>query len=321
MRYLTCPPAQAIGQIARANISNAEGQRIIAKGHRLTAYDVERCVRAGIVLVDIVITESTEVDENAAAQHIAQCCIGPGVRLAAAHHGRADIHADCDGVLRIDTSALQEFNLLPTQTLATILDGTVVQKGQRVASVKILPFAVPESDLPQQHIHVVRVLPFVRTHVGVLIVGAPATHPRIQQTHLAPLLERIERFGAVITSTVLCIPEQAVIVNALALLSKECNIVISLSETSVMGIDESIPRSLVAAGGSVIRHGAPVEPGNMMLLGNLHGIPFLAAPGCIRNRARNVVDLLLPRLIADDVPTARDIAGWAHGGLLRGNDD
>jgi molybdopterin biosynthesis enzyme len=321
MRYLTCPPNQAIGQIARSNISNDAGQRIIAKGHRLTAYDAERCAREGIVLVDIVITESDEVDENAAAKHIADSCVGTGVRIASAHHGRADIHADCDGVLRIDIPALQDFNVLPTQTLATIPDGSVVHAGQRVASIKILPFAVPRADLPQFQVAVVRVLPFVRTAVGVLVVGAAATHQRIQQTHLPPLLERLERYGAGITATIRCVPEQDIIVDGLTLLSKKCNIVISISETSVMGIDESIPRSLVAAGGSVIRHGAPVEPGNMMLLGSIDGVPFLAAPGCIRNRARNVVDLLLPRLIADDVPTARDIAGWAHGGLLRGNDD
>jgi len=321
MRYLTCSPTQAIGLIARTNISNDQGQRVVAKGHRLTAYDAERCVMAGITAVDVVITDDDEVDENSAAALIAQACVGSGVRIAPAHHGRADIHAATDGVLRIDIAALHAANTLPTQTLATILDGTVVHAGERVASIKILPFAVPRRDLPTAPVPVVRVLPFFRLQVGVLVVGAPATHERIADSHIPPLHERLERLGAHIAVSVSASLDHAQLVAAMQHISKKCNIVITLSETSVMGIDESIPRGLVAAGGTVIRHGAPVEPGNMMLLGTIAQIPFLAAPGCIRNRARNVVDLLLPRLIADDIPTTQDIAGWAHGGLLRGNDD
>lgn len=321
MRYLTCSPTQAIGMIARSNISNVQGQRLVAKGHRLTAYDAERCAQAGITAVDVVITEPDEIDENSAAAHIARTYVGSGIRVAAAHHGRADMHALVDGVLRIDSSALHAANILPTQTMATLLDGVVVRAGERVASVKILPFAVPRTDLPTTPRAVVRVLPFVRHRVGLLVVGAPATHERIAQSHLPPLGERLERLGATITATRDTSLDHDHIVSALRLIAQECALIITLSETSVMGIDESIPRGLVAAGGTVIRHGAPVEPGNMMLLGMIRDVPFLAAPGCIRNRARNVVDLILPRLVADDVPTTQEIAAWAHGGLLRGNDD
>ena len=321
MRYLTCTPTQAIGLIARTNISNTHGQRIVAKGHRLTAYDAERCAQEGISAVDVVVTESYEIDENSAATHIAHIFVGSGIRIAVAHHGRADMHAVADGVLRIDIPALHAANSLPTQTIATLHDGVVVRAGERVASVKILPFAVPRTDLPTQQHPLVRVLPFLRQRIGVLVVGASATHERIAKSHLPPLGVRLERLGATIHERYDCSLEHDHIVSAIQHIAKTSAIIITLSETSVMGIDESIPRGLVAAGGTVIRHGAPVEPGNMMLLGTIGDVPFLAAPGCIRNPARNVVDLLLPRLVADDVPTSQEIAAWAHGGLLRGNDD
>jgi len=69
MRYVTCPPAAAIGHIARTNISNHAGQRIVAKGHRLTPYDVTRLDDEHIALVDIVIADPDEIDENHAAAH------------------------------------------------------------------------------------------------------------------------------------------------------------------------------------------------------------------------------------------------------------
>jgi molybdenum cofactor cytidylyltransferase len=247
--------------------------------------------------------------------------VGSGVQIAAAHHGRADIHASHAGVVRIDIDALIRANHNPTQTVATIRDGQVVQAGQRVASVKILPFAVPQNELPVHHTSVVRVLPFVRRRVGVLVVGAVATYERIRQSHLPPLRERLALLDAAVTREHTCLAAASDVGHALRTLAVHCDLLISISETSVMGVAEAIPAGVSAAGGQIIRHGAPVEPGNMMLVGSIDRVPFLAAPGCIRNPARNVVDLLLPRLIADDIPDAAAITAWAHGGLLGGKHD
>lgn len=321
MQYVTCPPAAAVGHVARTNISNHSGQRIVAKGHRLTAYDVTRLIDEHIAFVDIVIADADEVDENHAAAHVARHTVGSGVQIAAAHHGRADIHASHAGVVRIDIDALIRANHNPTQTVATIRDGQVVHAGQRVASVKILPFAVPQHELPVHHTSVVRVLPFVRRRVGVLVVGAVATYERIRQSHLPPLRERLVLLDAAVTREHTCLAAARDVGHALRTLAVHCDLLISISETSVMGVAEAIPAGVSAAGGQIIRHGAPVEPGNMMLVGSIDRVPFLAAPGCIRNPARNVVDLLLPRLIADDIPDAAAITAWAHGGLLGGKHD
>lgn len=321
MQYVTCPPAAAVGHVARTNISNHSGQRIVAKGHRLTAYDVTRLIDEHIAFVDVVIADADEVDENHAAAHVARHTVGSGVQIAMAHHGRADIHASHAGVVRIDIDALIQVNHNPTQTVATIRDGQVVHAGQRVASVKILPFAVPQHELPVNHTSVVHVLPFVRRRVGVLVVGAVATYERIRHSHLPPLRERLALLGAAVTREHTCLATASDIGHALRTLAVHCDLLISISETSVMGVAEAIPAGVSAAGGQIIRHGAPVEPGNMMLVGSIDRVPFLAAPGCIRTRARNVVDLLLPRLVADDIPDAAAIAAWAHGGLLGGNDD
>jgi molybdenum cofactor cytidylyltransferase len=43
---------------------------------------------------------------------------------------------------------------------------------------------------------------------------------------------------------------------------------------------------------------------------------ILGAPGCVRSRASNVVDLVLPRLLLGDRLGQRDIAELGLGGLL-----
>jgi len=62
--------------------------------------------------------------------------------------------------------------------------------------------------------------------------------------------------------------------------------------------------------------GAPVDPGNLLLVGYLGPVPILGAPGCARSRKVNVVDWVLPRLLAGDRLTRADIVSLGVGGLL-----
>jgi len=87
-------------------------------------------------------------------------------------------------------------------------------------------------------------------------------------------------------------------------------------------MDDVTPRGIVLAGGRVEHYGAPVEPGNLLLLAYLEGsrpntvLPVLGAPGCVRSRDANIVDLLLPRLMAGEALRRHDIVALGHGGLL-----
>jgi molybdenum cofactor cytidylyltransferase len=91
----------------------------------------------------------------------------------------------------------------------------------------------------------------------------------------------------------------------------------------VVDHDDVTPRGIRLAGGRIEHYGAPVEPGNLLLLAYLDPRPpaaaplaVLGAPGCVRSRDTNIVDLLLPRLMAGERLGRRDIATLGHGGLL-----
>ena len=61
---------------------------------------------------------------------------------------------------------------------------------------------------------------------------------------------------------------------------------------------------------------APVEPGNLLLLSYRDEVPIISAPGCFRSAKPNVVDLVLPPLLARYHVTGWEIACLGHGGLL-----
>ena len=69
-------------------------------------------------------------------------------------------------------------------------------------------------------------------------------------------------------------------------------------------------------GGTLERFLAPVEPGNLLMLAYKDDVPIVSAPGCFRSAKANVMDLVLPPLLARYRVTSWEVACMGHGGLL-----
>jgi molybdenum cofactor cytidylyltransferase len=61
----------------------------------------------------------------------------------------------------------------------------------------------------------------------------------------------------------------------------------------------------------------PVDPGNLLFIGTLHGRPLIGLPGCARSPALNGADWVLERVACGVAPSAQDIAAMGVGGLLK----
>jgi molybdenum cofactor cytidylyltransferase len=77
-----------------------------------------------------------------------------------------------------------------------------------------------------------------------------------------------------------------------------------------------IPAAIEASGGRITRFGMPVDPGNLLVLGERDGKPIIGLPGCARSPKINGFDWVLQRLCADLPVTRRDIMLMGAGGLL-----
>ena len=94
-------------------------------------------------------------------------------------------------------------------------------------------------------------------------------------------------------------------------------LILFAGETAIMDAQDIDPRAVERAGGHVESVGAPVDPGNLFMLAYLNDVPVVGAPGCARSKKVNIVDWILPRLLAGDRLTRRDIIKMGHGGLLQ----
>ena len=81
-----------------------------------------------------------------------------------------------------------------------------------------------------------------------------------------------------------------------------------------------VPAAIVGAGGRVIHAGMPVDPGNLLVLGEIPSggamVPVVGIPTCARSPKLNGFDFVLRRLVAGVGVTGADIMAMGVGGLL-----
>lgn len=82
--------------------------------------------------------------------------------------------------------------------------------------------------------------------------------------------------------------------------------------------DDVTPNAIENISDKVITYGSPVLPGAMFMLAYKEETPILGIPACGMYFRTTVLDLVLPRVLAGEVLTKKDITSLAHGGLCLG---
>ncbi len=327
MKFGPVPLAEADGKILGHNVAGADGKRRLRKGKPLRAEDVSVLRELGRSVVYVAELEPGDVDENTAANRVAVACQGAGLRLSGAATGRINLIATVLGLVRIDEGQLRCLNVGEGLTLASLGSHAVVRPGQTVATVKVIPYAVPESVVASVEgapgrplLGVIRVDELASKRVGLILSGSPSVTGPLTESFF-PLVERVRTLGSdVVEQDYVDVGDEGSEQALAEALERQrdagVDVILFAGETAVMDRHDITPRAVERAGGRVEAVGAPVDPGNLLMLAYLNDIPILGAPGCARSRKTNVVDWVLPRLLAGDRLSREDITELGAGGLL-----
>jgi len=327
MKFAPVPLSDAEGKILGHNIAGANGQRLLRKGKPLTEEDLQKLRELGRNSVYVAEMDPDDVDENKAARRVAEVVSGPGLHISGIASGRANLLADKQGILRIDVERLTQVNECNGITLTTLLTHSPVHARQIVATVKIIPYAVPESFVSKAERIASGSQPIVRVDVlpsksvGMVLSGSNSLQQKLI-SDFAPLRDRIERLGSTVSRTDFVAlddeQDEAALMQMLKQqVSNGMKMILIAGETAIMDTHDIVPRAVERARGHVESVGAPVDPGNLLMLAYLNDVPIVGAPGCARSRKTNIVDWILPRLLVGDRLTRRDIVELGHGGLLQ----
>lgn len=325
MRFGSLPLDEAEGAIL-AHSLRRDGLSF-KKGRRLSVEDVAALSKAGVQAVVAVALDPQDVGEDAAAARVARAVVGDfrlgaGVTVAAPFTGRVNIFAASRGLLRLDPARIDAINLIDESvTVATLPDFAVVEPGQMLATVKIIPFAAPESvvvqaeELAAAGSPPLAVAAFRPLSVGLIQTRLPGVKDSVLDKTVAVTRERVEALGGSLVIETRCAHDEADLA-ACVQAFPSVDLLLIAGASAITDRRDVLPAAIARAGGVVEHFGMPVDPGNLLLLARLGDIPVLGLPGCARSPKLNGFDWVLQRIAAGVPPTRQDVMRMGVGGLL-----
>lgn len=317
MKFGPVPLSQAEGAILAHSLALPDGR--LRKGLILKADHVAQLRAAGLRDVVAARLEPDDLHEDAAALRVAQALAedAAGLHLSRPFTGRVNLIADAPGVARIDPARIDAANAIDAMiTVATVPRWQRMDPGGMIATVKIISYGVDKQSISSACDaarggvglcpSVLRDAVLIETMVDA---GAGSDKGyRVMQARLA-------RLDVALTPRVTVPHAVAPLADMLAARREALILVLTGSATSDKR--DVAPEALRRAGGRLIRFGMPVDPGNLLFLGDLHGCPVIGLPGSARSPALSGVDRVLERVICNVAPDAAEIAAMGVGGLLK----
>jgi molybdenum cofactor cytidylyltransferase len=310
------------GRVLCCTVFRPGGKKLLAKGHVISDEDVRVLESEGMESIWVTELEEGEVGEDEAVCQVASemGCGSFEIRLAAG--GRANLLATENCCVLVDDELLKQINCTASVVIATSLNFSYAVAGQRIATVKSAPFAVAKEQLEavigilKERGPILQARPVRTPSVGILYTD-PISGERARQLFENIMRQRLERFGVSANFVLSCTEDENSVARCMQhlLRSKPCVILVA-STTAPAGPEDVIGQAMLKVGCQVERFLAPVEPGNLLLMSYKDEVPIISAPGCFRSAKPNVVDLVMPPLLARYHVTGWEVACLGHGGLL-----
>jgi len=322
MQFGEVPIGKAEGAILAHSLKL--GATALKKGRVLSLADVEAIAAAGLSHVVAARLDAGDIREDEAAARVAAAVAGAHVATSPAFTGRANLFAEARGLLVFDRDRLDRLNLVDEAvTLGTLPPFAVVEPRQMVATVKIIPFAVPQAAVERAAAlaadggPLLRVAAFEPRRVALIQTRLPGLKESILDKTRAVTEQRLAALGCALASEERCDHTTADLAPRIAAaVEAGAEIVLVHGASVIVDRRDVIPEAIEAAGGRVEHFGMPVDPGNMLLLGRVGETPVLGLPGCARSPKVNGFDWVLERLVAGVPVGPRDIMRMGAGGLL-----
>ncbi|WP_371371584.1 molybdopterin-binding protein [Sporomusa aerivorans] len=294
------------------------------KGHIIREEDIPHLLNIGKEHIYLLELGKDQVHENEAASRIANLVSGTNTYLTGPSEGKVTICAGQDGLLKINRAAVTEINTVDYTVLSTLHGNRLVQAGQILAGVKVVPLIVDKQtirnveQLAAQYQDIVAVKPLQSLKTGIITTGNEVFYGRIQDRFGPVLREKVETYNATFNGIAYQPDNTETIAQAIRTQAQAGSKVIIVTGGMSVDPDDVTPDAIRATGAEVITYGTPVLPGAMFMLAYLDDIAILGLPACGMFSKITVLDLVFPRILAGERLTKQDFAQMGYGGLCMG---
>jgi len=294
------------------------------KGHVVVEEDIPVLLSMGKEHLYVWEMVPGVLHEDDAARRLLALCKNENMTSTEPKEGKIELIADCDGLFMVDAERLCWVNSQDEVMIATRHGNTAVHKGDKLAGMRVIPLVIEDEKLKAAEeavgtVPLLRLVPYKKRTAAIVTTGSEVANGTIKDAFTPVVAKKLEAYDiSVIHHAIVGDEPEKVVAEILKAKASGADIVICTGGMSV-DPDDSTPGAIRASGANVVRYGAPVLPGAMLLLGYYDdGTPVLGLPGCVMYAKATIFDLLLPRIVADIRITREDFSSLGHGGLCLG---
>ena len=298
--------------------------KVLKKGTVLEETALAALREAGKREVIAARLEAGDVPEDEAADRIANLLMAPLIARSRASTGRVNLFAESAGLFTVDAGLVDRINQVDESiTVATLPNRSVVGAKEMLATIKVIPFAVPGAVLGviealAKGRTAISVQPFRQLSVGLVLTELPGLKESVMEGAVEATSARVTALLGTMLPVERVRHEEAPVADALTRLRKAgAQLLLIAGASAVVDRRDVGPAAILRAGGAIEHFGMPVDPGNLICLGRVGDVPALVLPGCARSPKLNGFDWVLQRIFAGQRVTARDVMGMGVGGLLK----
>lgn len=315
----------ALGMILAHDLTKIEPGKFkgpaYKKGHVIQQEDIAGLKDAGKYHIYAMELNEDQLHEEDAALRIAEAVKGTGLYLEGPAEGKMTLKASEAGLLKVDVEVLEKINMIDMITLATLHTNTLVKKGQSIAGTRVVPLSIDKEYIEQieaicaESGPILNIKQLEEFKAGVVVTGTEVYEGRIKDKFGIVLENKVKSFGSTMIGTEYAKDDEEMIKEKIELLiQKGANIILTSGGMSV-DADDVTPIAIRDISDEVISYGSPVLPGAMFMVAYKGDIPIVGVPACGMYHRITVLDLILPRILAKEKITKRDMAALGHGGL------
>lgn len=295
---------------------------IFKRGHIIEESDVSKLLEIGKEHIYIWEENIGEIHEEDAAIRLSNMTNVDNAHYTDVSEGKILLIADTEGMFVVDKNLLDKINMIGDITIATIPNHYHVHKGDRLASMRIVPLFTKEEQIIEaenlcKNKKLYDLITFKYKKIGVVITGSEVYNNRIKDKFEPVCREKLSKYPCDILSVIKCDDNIQMIEDSINnQIDNGANFIICTGGMSV-DPDDVTPIAIKNIGADIISHGVPAQPGNMTLVAYKNDIPIIGVPGAAISLPTTIFDVLLPQIFSDIKFSKKDLINLGSSGLCQ----
>jgi len=324
MKLKTINTVDAVGQVLCHDVTKiVPGEfkgPLFRKGHIVREEDIPNLLDIGKDILYVWEDIEGYIHENDAAERLKNLLVGKNIGISEVKEGKINLISKVDGIVKMDTEALYQLNMIDEVIVATKPNFKFLRKGDIIAGTRVVPLMIREEKIIQAESlikeKVINMLPLKVKKVGMVTTGNEVYYGRIKDKFKEVMLPKIEMYGAELIGQTIVPDEMKEITKAIMEhLDNGAELIIC---TGGMSVDPSdiTPNAIINTGSEIVTYGMPILTGSMTLIAYHNDVPIVGFPAGVLFAQKSSADVILHRLMCKDKITREEVARYGNGGYL-----